>query len=428
MRLHMWQACDGVLSRLGACTRLPQPCVAAALRALPRSVPASSNHRHVCSPPHPTACAAGADIPLDLNDWHVIDTLRTAGVRLAGLSLAVQPRWLPLPAELAALTQPTRLSLAGNSFAGGWDRLPRQLVQLDLSSCHLGHVPADLAALTQLSSLSLAHNRLAVADGLEHLPVQLRQLDLSHCSLWSVPGELSRLTQLSALCLNYNNELAGYSLYRLPQLQQLELSSCRLREVPTGVPRLTRLTELRLGDNPITDWWDLSEAEQLRRLCLQRCRLRQLPAELARLTQLTSLSLAGNPLEGGWQHLPAQLRQLDLGWCGLQQVPAELAALTQLSKLSLGRNPIAGGWQHLPAQLQHLRPSGCGQQLAAALRWVLGPALSPKVWVPAVEFVRHRRIRWTDVMYLGYVLGMVVWLICVVIEGWRKKRNNSDNS
>ena len=373
------------------------------------------------SPPH--CCTAGAvDLTLDLSDWHVIDTLHTAGVRLAGLLLAVQPRWLPLPAELAALTQLTRLSLAGNSFESGWERLPRQLAQLDLSRCNLGELPAELAALTQLSELSLAGNELWPLDTFQLLPAQMRRLDLSNCSLVSVADKLTRLTQLSALCLSCNKHLSGHSLDSLPrQLQQLELSSCRLRDVPTELPRLMRLAELSLDDNPIQNWWPLLWMEGLRQLHLQRCRLQKVPTEVAGLTQLTSLSLAGNPLQGGWQHLPTQLRQLDLQWCGLRRMPVELAALTQLTKLSLGRNHIAGGWQHLPVQLQQLAPHGRGPQLPAVLSGVLGPLLSPKIWAPVASSLRYAPVNPATMALTalaGFGIGISVILLITCVLEW----------
>ncbi len=282
------------------------------------------------------------ELSLNPTDWPIIDTLGAAGVRLAGLSLAGTRCSQPLPAELAALTQVSRLSLANSRFAGGLDRLPQQLQQLDLSACCLLHVPDEMAVLTQLTSLSLAANFVEWSGGWQHLPAQLRQLDLSKCSLQQPPPE---------------------------------------------VMRLPHLADLRLDNNPIESWQHLGWAEHLRCLHMQNGRLRQVPEQMARLTQLASLSLASNPIKGGWQHLPAQLRRLDLEWCGLWRVPAELEALMQLSKLSLDHNPLIGDWQHLPVQLQHLALRGRAPQLTAVLGAVPTLVLSPMIWGPVTEFV-----------------------------------------
>ena len=338
----------------------------------------------------PSCCAAGVHLYLTLVDWHVVDSLSGAGARLTGLSLALPPKpplwpnWpQPVPAELAALTQLRQLSLADISLHGGW----------------------------------------------QHLPRQLRQLDLSNCSLERVPAELTALAHLSSLCLNRNEGFSRMRVEVLPQqLRHLELSRNRLRQVPPALTHLTQLTDLRLDDNPIQIWSSLQGLSQLQRLHLQRCRMQQVPADLADLTQLTSLSLAGNPIEGGWQHLPRQLRQLDLEWCGLQHAPAELAGLVQLRQLSLDRNPIAGSGQHLPGQLQMRVPRGRGLHLPTLLSRMLGPA----VWVPTLDFARWAAgwarvcmainiavtVAYLSVMFTGFCL---LWSFVAVIN-WLSER------
>jgi len=325
---------------------------------------------------------------MTLGNWHVVDSLSGAGVRLTRLSLALPPK----PPLWPNLLQP---------------------------------VPAELAALTQLRQLSLADIRLH--GGWQHLPRQLRQLDLSNCSLERVPAELTALAQLSSLCLNRHEGFGSMRVEVLPrQLRHLELSRCRLRQVPPALAHLTQLTALRLDDNPIQIGSSLQGLSQLQRLHLQRCRMQQVPPELADLMQLTSLSLAGNPIKGGWQHLPRQLRQLDLEWCGLQQAPAELAGLVHRRQLSLDRNPIPGSGQHLPAQLQMRVPHRRG--LPAFLSRMLGPA----VRVPILDFARTAA-RWARVIMAintavtgAYLIVMftglcLIWLFAAVVN-WLSER------
>ncbi len=309
-----------------------------------------------------SCCGSSADPG---SSWHIVDSLGEAGVRLGGRSLAVKRNpvwptgWQPLPAELAALTQFTKISLASNLWSGGW----------------------------------------------QHLPPQLQELDLSNGSRQLLPAELAALPQLTKLCLNRNDLRFGLRGSIPRQLQHLELSRCRLRQVPPALTLMTQLTELHLANNPIQSWSNLRLLSQLQRLHLQRCRMQQVPEVLADLTTLTSLSLAGNPIRGGWQHLPTQLRQLDLEWCGLQQVPAELAGLVRMQQLYLDRNPIPGSGQQLPGQLQGRMPPRRSQHLPTFLNQMLGPAL----WVPISDFARWAAGQARDVAKMWYVLTVLYY-------------------
>lgn len=67
-----------------------------------------------------------------------------------------------------------------------WQHLPRQLRQLGLANCNLKKVPAQLAGLTQVSKLELSHN--GINCGWQYVPQQLQQLDLGYCDLQQVPA------------------------------------------------------------------------------------------------------------------------------------------------------------------------------------------------------------------------------------------------
>ena len=121
---------------------------------------------------------------------------------------------------------------------GGWQHLPRQLLELNLLGCDLLQLPPHLAGLTQLSRLTLAFNRIA-GGSWEFLPRQLEQLSLATCSLHRVPEQLAGLTHLKQLDISYNPIQHGWQ--HLPrQLQQLDVRNCCSRlalRQPTGVIR-----------------------------------------------------------------------------------------------------------------------------------------------------------------------------------------------
>ncbi len=462
--------------RLFASLTLPGRACMLPLCALSRML-CLCTHRHYSSMLCFPCFAAAVHLSMALGDWPAlaspIGAMGAPGVRLVGVSLAVPPRWrllpadvaalaqlsklwlasdssargwqllprqlqhldlsncllLNVPADLAALTQLSRLSLANNWVAGGWPHLPQQLQQLDLSNCHLRllQLPAELTALTQLTKLCLAKNTLVAMDGWQHLPRSLRQLDLSNCHLQRVPAQLADLTQLTALSLSCNNEPfrrpEGFDLGSLPrQLQRLELSGCGLRHELGTLAHLTHLTQLRLDSNPVgsaEQWGFLERLQQLQRLHLRRCRVRRVPAVLRTLTQLTSLSLAGNPIQAGWQELPEQLQQLDLEWCGLWRVPAELADLTHLQTLRLDRNHITGGWQQLPRQLRQLMPRGCGPQLPL----VLSPLLAPNFWVPVSQFVCNPPVPRSLLLTMLFCF----WVYWLAYNQAQRRLQNRDN-
>lgn len=263
-----------------------------------------------------------------------------------------------LPPALSRLTQLRELSLHPNSIGhrSGWQSLPRQLMALDLRGGSLRRVPAAFSALEQLSKLSLRYNNL-IDGGLESLPQQLQELDLGDCGLRQVP-ELAALTQLSQLSLQDSNLDAGW--HRLPpQLLELDLSSCCQcypQPIPAVLAGIMRLSKLTLASSGAVQGGWRRLPPQLVELDLSSCNVRWVPAELAgKLKQLSKLSLARNPIQGGLEILPRQLQQLDLGDCGLRQVPAALAAMTQLGNLSLRGNDLQGeSWQGLPRQLREL--------------------------------------------------------------------------
>lgn len=141
------------------------------------------------------------------------------------------------------------------SFAAGGARI----VELHLPLWEPSHdawdryrLPAELAGLSHLTKLLVAND--AIEDGWQHLPLQLKQLDLSHCRLWEVPAELAGLKQLEQLHLSNNYINSGWQ--HLPQqLQQLRLDDCGLVQVPAELADLQQLTELSLSENPIEGGW-----------------------------------------------------------------------------------------------------------------------------------------------------------------------------
>ena len=104
-----------------------------------------------------------------------------------------------MPAQLAGLTQLSKLHISGRGIKGGWQHLRWHLRQSRLT-CTLREVPAELAGLTQLGELQLGSCK--VHGGWQQR--QLLDLGLADCDLRHVPGGLVGLAQLSKLDLSDN--------------------------------------------------------------------------------------------------------------------------------------------------------------------------------------------------------------------------------
>lgn len=93
----------------------------------------------------------------------------SGGARLVALDFTGAAGLAAVPPQLACLTQLRQLTLSETNIAGGWECLPPQLEQLDLSQCDLEEVPAALTGLTRLRELALAEN--SIAGGWHRLPL-----------------------------------------------------------------------------------------------------------------------------------------------------------------------------------------------------------------------------------------------------------------
>lgn len=196
---------------------------------------------------------------------------------------------------------------------------PPEWLPPDTAEFQLESVPAQLAGLSELTKLSFGDCDLL--GDFEHIPAQLRELNLYRCGLVELPAELERLVQLEALTLHENHIKRGWKC--LPaQLRMLDLNLCGLQRVP-ALERLTQLSKLHLSNNSIQRGWKRLPP-QLEALNLYNCRLPQVTAALARLTRLRELSLSSDPIESGWECLPPQLEELRVHSCGLQQIPAAM--------------------------------------------------------------------------------------------------------
>lgn len=160
------------------------------------------------------------------------------GARITELNLCggEYERLYYIPDEVASVsTQLTKLNLSCNPIGDGWENLPTQLLQLDLSACALQQLPAELARCTLLKELHLSSNDSGegstIKGGWQNIPRQLQKLDLGYCSLTRLP-ELASLTLLSELELS-GNRIAGGNWERLlPSLQRLTLFSTGLQQAP----------------------------------------------------------------------------------------------------------------------------------------------------------------------------------------------------
>ena len=340
-----------------------------------------------------------------LSQLEVLDFTRMQTAAGADNSLAALPRLRELnlrgsdlhavPASLSSLTRLTRLSLGTTDVSDGWQHLPLQLEQLDLSNVELNAtVPLQLTRLTRLTELDLSNNeeledldtlrllsslarlnledsRLSNAEFLE-FPSALQWLSLEETELAEIPMALTLLTGLTSLDLTANQLEDGWQhLAGMQRLAHLRLVNCGCMEVPQVLSQLTALTSLNLGVNDIASGWQhVASMPQLESLQLFSCNLAAVPQALSQLTALTCLSMNFNSISSGWQHLAGMqhLACLSLRQCSLAAaVPHVFSQLTALTSLDLSLNPIASGWQHLASmqQLESLQLINCDGYLTA---------------------------------------------------------------
>ena len=315
---------------------------------------------------------------------------------------------LPLPAELAKLTQLHTLQLSsGQGFSGldsafagltqlttlyitntgdGRDltkvlsQLPKlrrlelrfgitdsdlnelrlgKLTQLDTLECHFitgTRFPVDsiLVGIPALKTIILQYCRLPALDWLTGHP-DIRTIKLTGCQFPPPTRSLVKLTRLETISIEQSHSLGQFPepFTTLPNLRELNLPDAQIGALPPAIGNLTSLTALNLYHNKLrTLPAELGKLTALKTLNLGNNELTQLPAELLHLPRLETLALYENqltslPVEVG--QLP-RLRHLFLSNNQLTSLPPELGKCRKLESLQVDYNPLTA----LPETISNL--------------------------------------------------------------------------
>ncbi|MBO0936860.1 hypothetical protein J2I47_09920 [Fibrella sp. HMF5335] len=306
---------------------------------------------------------------------------------------------LPLPAQLAQLTQLQTLHLSNGSgvsnldsaFAGlsqltslymtntgdgpiltkALNRLPnlrklelrfgitdaalgglalgnlRQLDTLDLHFIIGTRFPIDsvLAGVSSLKAVILENGLLSTLDWMADNP-SLRALELTGCRFPPSRRSLAALTQLETISVDQSDSLGVFpeQFTTLPNLRELSIPDAQLTTLPASIGAMTSLTALNLYHNKLrTLPAELGRLKALKRLNLGNNQLAALPDALLHLPSLESLALYDNQLNS----LPAgigqllRLRHLFLSNNQLSILPDELGQCRKLLSLVVDNNPLS---------------------------------------------------------------------------------------
>jgi hypothetical protein len=245
-------------------------------------------------------------------EWNDLIAILVCCPQLTEIRLSLLPL-VEIPSNLIALSQITKLTIAGENFHGWPSGLERmtQLQELTFYRSALHEIPPEIGFLKNLTSITFLANlpltniapEIGQLSKLEHLAIE------TAVSLPSTTVQLSCLKSLKVSSHKPIPTLFSFDIGTLTALEVLYLDHCCPAELPLGICDLKALRVLHIDHSPLLTFPDaIGNLQSLEKLTLIDTNLIALPEALCSLSKLSTLELRHNRLE----FLPDAIGELPL--------------------------------------------------------------------------------------------------------------------